>query len=57
LVVVRLEVIVQEHAVARLSRQALQRQGNEVAEAAARDGILAGKQAIVGRESDIGRPV
>ncbi|MCY4377090.1 MAG: hypothetical protein OXC31_25310 [Spirochaetaceae bacterium] len=56
LVGMRLEVVVQEHAVAGLARRVLQRQRDEVAEPAGRHGVLTGKQAVVGLESDVRVP-
>ena len=56
LVGMRLEVVVQEHAVARLAWRVLQRQRDEVAEPAGRHGVLAGKQAVVGLEPDVRVP-
>ena len=43
-----LEVFIQENRVARLPRFILQRQGYEVTEAATRQGVLVGEQAVIG---------
>ena len=48
----RLELVVDEHAVAALARPSLQRKRDEIAEAAARHRVLARKQSVVGLEAD-----
>src|SRR5262249_29826861 len=49
----RLEHVVDEHAVAVLARPSLQRKRDEVAEAAARHRVLARKKSVVGLEADL----
>ena len=50
----RIEVGIDEHAVAGLSWPALQRQGDQVAESAVRQRVLAGKEPVIGTESEVG---
>lgn len=50
----RHEAVVQEHAVAQLARPFLQRQGDEVAEPAARHRVLTWKEPVVRIQADIG---
>jgi hypothetical protein len=47
-------VLVQEDAVAVLAWTALQRQCDEIAETAVRERVLAGEQAVVGVQPDVG---
>ncbi len=54
LVVERPELVVDEQAVAPLAGAPLQRQGDQVAEAAGRHGVLAREQPVVGGEPDLG---
>src|SRR5262245_1695584 len=49
----RLELVVDEYAVAVLARPPLQRERDEIAEAAARHRVLARKQPVVGLEADL----
>jgi hypothetical protein len=49
----RLEIVVDEHAVAAFARPSLQRECDEIAEAAARHRVLARKQPVVGIEADL----
>ena len=49
----RLELVVDEHAVAGLARPSLQRQGDQVAETSARHRVLAREQPVVGLEADL----
>ena len=53
LVVERAEIVVDEQAVALLAGAPLQRQGDQVAEAAGRHGVLAGEEPVVGGEADL----
>ena len=50
----RIQVGIDEHAVAGFSWPALQRQGNQIAESTVRQRVLAGKEAIIGTEPEVG---
>ena len=50
----RIQVGIDEYAVAGLSRLALKRQGNQIAESTVRQRVLAGKEAVIGAESEVG---
>jgi len=54
LIGVWIEIVIEEQAVAPLTRLLLQRQGDQVAESALRQSVLVGKEAVVRIQADVG---
>ena len=52
-----LEVVVDENAVADATGRALERQGDQVAETSARQGVLTRKEPIIGTEPEVGASI